>query len=125
MLAASVERVREERPIRLSTGSVLLGNARRIDPADVTVGAPVNDVDAAMGGVAEDDDARLGEVHGHHRAADRQGLQRRCLLGDNGRRIVGRNLALLVIGGKDVALRRERLLAPGEMVFFELALVAP
>src|SRR5436305_9817851 len=90
----------------------------------MAVGAAVDNVDATMGSVAENDDARFAEVHRHDGAAHRQGLQRRRLLGDDGRGVVRSDFGLIVAGGKHVALRRDWLLAPGEVMLLELALVA-
>ena len=45
---------------------------RWIDPAEMPVGAAVNDIDAAMGGVPEDQDRDAGHVEFRHRVADRE-----------------------------------------------------
>ena len=69
---------------------------RRIDPADVAVAAPIDDVDAAVDGVAEDHDRRIGEVHRHDRVADRHGGKAGRLLGDDHRIVVDGDLDVLV-----------------------------
>ena len=48
------------------------GRGRRIDPAEMPVGAAVDDIDAAMGGVPEHQDRDTGHVEFRHRVADRE-----------------------------------------------------
>ena len=61
-------------------------SCRRIDPAEMSVGAAIYDVDAAMRGVAEDEHQSAAHVELYHRIADRQPLQPRAGFGDDDRR---------------------------------------
>ena len=72
-------------------------NRWRIDPADVAVRPPVDEVNPAAGAVQEHHHRRPGQVQFHHRLADRQPPQRlRCLRNDH--RIEG--VHLLVVGDR-------------------------
>src|ERR1700704_638309 len=80
------------------------GNRRGVDPADIAVGAPVNDVQPAAGTVLEHDAGSPGQIELHDRLADRKPLQRRGGLGDDDRAVGG---DLVVLGGRlDYIARR-------------------
>src|ERR1700679_210695 len=70
-------------------------NHRRIDPADIAVRPPVNDVHPAAAAVLEHDAGRPGQIQLHHGFADRKPLQRRGGLGDD-HRIVAVDLVFSV-----------------------------
>lgn len=60
------------------------GRAGGVDPADMAVATAVDDVQLAGGAVAEHHHLLVGEVHAHHRIADRKPGDLGRLLGDDG-----------------------------------------
>jgi len=75
-----------------------------IDPAEMPVGAAVNDIDAAMRGVPEHHNGRAGHVEFRHRIADRQLFQLGGGFSDDHRReAVDLRFALRLGRGDDVA----------------------
>ena len=82
---------------------------RRIDPAEMPVGAAVDDIDAAMGGVPEHQNRGAGHVEFRHRVADRELLQAGGGFGDDDRReAVDFGLALRLGRGDDIACGIDR-----------------
>ena len=71
----------------------VLFDCRWIDPTDMTVHAAVNQIDAAMSSVTEDEDRRPRDVELHHGFADRKALQGGDRFG-NDRRIALRRFLL-------------------------------
>src|SRR5579864_235509 len=100
---------------------------RRIDPAEMPVGAAVDDIDAAMGGVPEHQNRGAGHVELGHRVADRELLQAGGRLGNDDRReAVDFGLALRLGRGDDIACGIDRgpvVEALGAMLF-EPAMIA-
>src|SRR5215471_676893 len=84
----------------------VLVDARRIDPADVTIRAAVNQIDAAVSSVTKNDHLNPRHIELHHRLADRQALQGGGRFG-NDDRVPFRYLLLAVVHrrGDDVARR--------------------
>src|SRR5262249_57514619 len=72
-----------------------------IDPANVAVGAAVNQIDAPVSSVTEYDDWTTREVEFHHRLADRKLPQRRRGLGNDDRVELGHLLVGVLLGGGD------------------------
>src|SRR5262245_3657052 len=72
-------------------------DCRWIDPADATIRAAVNQIDATVSSVTEHEDQRAGHVESHHRFADWEAFQGRYRLGNNDR--VPRRCLLLLVRG--------------------------
>src|SRR5712692_223043 len=87
----------------------VLFDRRRIDPADVTIRAAVNQIDAAMSSVPEHDDRHARHVELHHRVAHGKPLQGGGRFGDDDRAPL-RHLLLAVLRGRgdDIARRVDR-----------------
>src|SRR5262249_47150580 len=78
----------------------------RIDPADVTIGAPIDQVEPAMSGVTKDHDLRARHVQLHDCLADGELLECGCRLGDDDRIELVRFLVAFVLGCGDHVARR-------------------
>ena len=63
--------------------AVLRLDGRRIDPADMTVGAAIDQIDAAVSSVSEHHNGGAGHVELHDSIADRQAFQRGRRFGDD------------------------------------------
>src|SRR5712691_13286625 len=85
-------------PLRLERGW--------IDPADMSVAAAVNQIDAPMSGVTKHHDRGASEVELHHRFADREALERGRGLGDDDWIELARILVAVVLGRRDHVARR-------------------
>src|SRR5579883_1446623 len=96
-----------------------------IDPADMAIGAAVNNIDAAIGGMTKDEYRSARHVEFHHGVANRQLSQTCRRFGDDNRReAVEFRLALRLRRGDDVACRRGAMIvAPLGAVVLEPAMI--
>ena len=68
----------------------------RVDPTDIVVGTPIDNIDAAGIRVTEDQNRRAGQIEVEHRGRNRETAQPRRRLGDDGGAEFGRGVALLI-----------------------------
>src|SRR6266404_3624051 len=84
-----------------------------IDPPDIAVGTPIDEVEFAMRAIAEEQYQRISEIHPHYRLADGEVRQLGAHLSDHRRRtagpLFGHILLLRIISLRSLGHRRQHI----------------
>ena len=90
--------------------TILSLDGGRIDPADMTIGAAINQIDATVSSVTKHDHRSTGQIELHDSIAYRHAFQRRRRFGDDdGIELGDLFVGILVRRRDDIAWRRQRI----------------